>query len=101
MGNYSSKIINKKNKNLDVNTKPSSNTSINFKDKVEVLVKSIYPLFGNNEDSDRLVYQHYILKELLEGNIHLPNNVYKNFKNRKDNVKILDLGYGTGVGVLI
>lgn len=51
----------------------------------------------NNEYNDNLINQHFILKNLLYGNLHLKKEVIDNIILEKERINILDLGCGTGV----
>lgn len=101
MGNNITKINkNKKNNNKSIDNISNSNSSISDKDSLENLkikVQSIYPLLSVNSDNDRLIYQHFILKILLNGNLHLSKEIIENIINKEKRINILDLGCGTGV----
>lgn len=54
-----------------------------------------------NKYNDRLIYQHYILKTILDGNLHFKNDeidkIIKKNNFIKEKTNILDIGCGTGV----
>lgn len=90
----------KENQYKSIDNISNSSSSVNDKDSLENLknkVKSIYPLLNVNKDNDRLIYQHFILKFLLKGNLHLSIDIIENIMNKKEKINILDLGCGTGV----
>ena len=90
----------KENQYKSIDNISNSSSSVNDKDYLENLknkVKSIYPLLNVNKDNDRLIYQHFILKFLLKGNLHLSIDIIENIMNKKEKINILDLGCGTGV----
>ena len=55
----------------------------------------------NDEYNDRLIYQHFILKNILNGNLHFKkediNNIIEENNFTKSRTNILDIGCGTGV----
>ena len=55
----------------------------------------------NDEYNDRLIYQHFILKNILNGNLHFKkediNNIIEENNFSKTRTNILDIGCGTGV----
>lgn len=92
---------NTKSKN-DTDSENSENISVikkNINNNTYIIENKIYPLIydSENQELDRLTYQHYLIKLLCDNKLFHIDQIYEKLNNNNETIKILECGCGTGI----